>query len=52
MKRSIFCNMTPCSPLKISRQAGPVCYLLHAGFWLASFFNPEDEDDMFPRNAG
>jgi hypothetical protein len=26
--------------------------LLHAGFLLGLFFNPEDGDDMFHRNVG
>jgi hypothetical protein len=52
MKSSIFCDITPYSPLKINKRASPVRYVLHAGSWLGSFFDPEDEDDMFLRNAG
>jgi hypothetical protein len=40
MKTTIFWDMTPCSPLKVSRR-----FLL----WL--FFDPEDGDDMFLRNV-
>jgi hypothetical protein len=28
------------------------CYLLHAGFLLGLFFDPEDAGDMFLRNIG
>jgi hypothetical protein len=28
------------------------CYLLHAGFLLDLFFDPEDGGNMFPRNVG
>jgi hypothetical protein len=28
------------------------CYPLHAGFFLGSFFYPEDGGDMFIRNVG
>jgi hypothetical protein len=35
-----------CSPLQSF-----ACYLLHAGFLLGSFFNPEDEGNMFLRNV-
>jgi hypothetical protein len=31
---------------------GSACYLLHAGFLLGFFFDPEDGDDMFLRNIG
>jgi hypothetical protein len=27
MKRSIFCNITPCSPLKVNRHFGGICRL-------------------------
>jgi hypothetical protein len=28
------------------------CYLLHVGFLLGLFFEPEDEGDMFLHNIG
>jgi hypothetical protein len=51
MKSSILWNITHCSPLKINlrfrgtyasifRVSG--CYLLHIGFLVALFFDPED----------
>jgi hypothetical protein len=63
MKSSIFEDMTPCSPLKINRcfgarnqrEAGSklssAYYLLHAGFLLGLFFDPEDEVGMFLRKV-
>jgi hypothetical protein len=33
------------------RQAELGCYLLHAGFLLGLFFDPEDGGDMFLRNV-
>jgi hypothetical protein len=32
--------------------AGSACYLLHAGFLLGFFFDPEEGGDMFLRNVG
>jgi hypothetical protein len=29
----------------------PACYLLHAGFLLSLFFDPEDDGDMLLRNV-
>jgi hypothetical protein len=48
MKRSIFWDITLCSPLKVkagSKQSS-------AGFLLGLFFDPEDVGDMFLRNVG
>jgi hypothetical protein len=28
------------------------CYLLHAGFFLGLFFNPEDGSNIFLKNVG
>jgi hypothetical protein len=39
MESSVFCDITPCSLLKIC--------LLHAGFFPDLFFGPEDGGDMF-----
>jgi hypothetical protein len=54
-KSSIFWDITPCSPLIVNRcllkaKQKSACYLLHAGFLLGLFFDPEDRD-MFPRNV-
>jgi hypothetical protein len=46
MKCSIFCNITPYSPLKV-RSAS---HLLHVGF-LLGLFNPEDGGNMFVPNV-
>jgi hypothetical protein len=52
-KRSIFWDITPCSPSKVnprfrgtSRANLPATYF-HAGFLLGLFFDPEDGGDMF-----
>jgi hypothetical protein len=68
MKSSIFCDITPCSPLKVNlrfwgisslhipgRKKKPpwnssACYLLHTGYFLGLFFDPENED-MFLRSV-
>jgi hypothetical protein len=47
MKRNIFWDMTPCSPLSFNLPA--TCLL--AGL-LKLFFDPEDGGDMFLRNVG
>jgi hypothetical protein len=55
MKSSTFWDITPCNPLKVNRRfggtcrllPGSACYLLHAGFLLGLFFDPEDGGDMF-----
>jgi hypothetical protein len=58
MKRPIFCDVTLCSPFKFNRhfggtyRSGSACYLLHTGFLLGLFFDPEDGGDMFFRNFG
>jgi hypothetical protein len=37
---------------KVSRiKVNKHCYLLHAGFLLVLFFDPEDEGDMFLQDA-
>jgi hypothetical protein len=46
LKSSVVWDITPCIPLKVSRRFGG-SYLLHAGFLLGSFFDPEDGGDMF-----
>jgi hypothetical protein len=60
-KSSFFWDITPCSPLKVNwcfggtchlylhgqRKASSACYLVHAGFVLGLFFNPEAGGDMF-----
>jgi hypothetical protein len=55
-KSPTFWDITPCSPLKVWLLEGTVdrsaCYLLHAGFLLALFFDPINEGDMFLRNIG
>jgi hypothetical protein len=58
MKNSVFWDITLCSPLKVSWHFGGTSsgskqssawYLLHAGFLLGLFFDPEDGGDMFLR---
>jgi hypothetical protein len=55
LKGSIFWDITPYRPLKVNRRFGGTCgiycYLLHAGFLLDWFYNPEDGDDTFFRNV-
>jgi hypothetical protein len=58
-KISIFWDVIPCSWLKVNRYFGEhvasifrvktnkACYLLHAGFLLALFFDLEDGGNMF-----
>jgi hypothetical protein len=43
---SIFWDLTPCSKQRSA------CYLLHIGFLLGLFFDPEDEGDMLLQNIG
>jgi hypothetical protein len=54
LKGSIFWDITSCNPLKVNRRFGGTCaiscYLLHAGFLLEWFYNPEDGGDIFFRN--
>jgi hypothetical protein len=56
MMSSISWITTPCSPLKVNQYFGGTChracYLLHAGFLLGSFFDPEDGGEMFLQNVG
>jgi hypothetical protein len=46
------------SPLSSRKQGeagseqSSVCYMLHAGFLLGLFFDPEDGSDMFLRKVG
>jgi hypothetical protein len=51
MKNSIFWDLTACSPLKVNRRFGLLCFL-HAGFLLGLLLNPEDEGDMLILNVG
>jgi hypothetical protein len=48
MKNSIFWNVMPRSPSKVSRHFGGTC---HAGFVLGLFFDPEDGSNMFLLNV-
>jgi hypothetical protein len=53
LKSTIFWDITPCSPLKVSRRFGALLATsFHARFLLALFFDPEDGGDMFLRNIG
>jgi hypothetical protein len=52
MKSSIVCNVTPYSPLKVSRCFWGTCYLLFVGHCLGLFFYPEGISDTFLRNVG
>jgi hypothetical protein len=49
MKSSIFWDIKPCSPLKLTRRLLAACF--HTGFLLCLFFDPEDGGDMFLRNG-
>jgi hypothetical protein len=64
-KRSIFWDITDCSPMKInralyasarnnptfSRAAYITSCLIYTGLLIRLLFNPEDEDDVFLRNV-
>jgi hypothetical protein len=61
MKSSIFWDITQCSPLKFNRRLEGTCrlhlqssisYLLHAGFLLGLFFDPEDRGNIFLPKVG
>jgi hypothetical protein len=62
MKSSLFCDIIPCSLLKVNwcfretyhlnhqgQKSGPCC-LLHADFLFGSFFDSEDGGDIFLQN--
>jgi hypothetical protein len=54
-KSSIVWDITACSQLKVNRRFGrtcSACCLLHAGFFLGLFFEPEYGYDIFLRNVG
>jgi hypothetical protein len=66
LKNTIFCDITPCSPLSVNRRFGGTYRLhlqgrknklrklviyFHAGFLLNLFFFTEDGGDMFLRNV-
>jgi hypothetical protein len=40
------------TPSRKQHEAGFVCCLLHSGFLLGLFFNPENGGDMLLQNAG
>jgi hypothetical protein len=58
-------HLVPCSPLKVNWRFGgtcrkvtnqvangaSACYVLHAGFLLGIYFDPEDGGDIFPQNV-
>jgi hypothetical protein len=54
VKSTVFWDNMPCSPLKVDQHFGETHYkqssapyLLHAGFLLGLFFDPEDGGNMF-----
>jgi hypothetical protein len=55
MKSTIFWDIAPCSPLKVSRHSGGtvilIAKLFHAGFLRGFFCDPEDGENMFFRNV-
>jgi hypothetical protein len=50
MKSSVLWDITLCRPLEVKLSCA--CHLLHTGFLLGFFFDPEDGGDMFLRNVG
>jgi hypothetical protein len=61
MKRTIIWEVTPCSPVEVQQFGETYCfhtghssafYLLHSGFLLRLFFDPEDGGDVFLQNVG
>jgi hypothetical protein len=53
MKTRVILDIMPCIPLKINRRfGGTCCYLLHSGFLLGLFIDPEDLGVIFLRNFG
>jgi hypothetical protein len=65
IKSTVFWHITSCNLLKFNRRFGETCslhlqkkpskkpglYVLHAGFLLGLFFDPENRGDMFLRNV-
>jgi hypothetical protein len=53
MKKSIFWDITPCSPLKVSPCFGGKCApYLHTDILLSLFFAPEEGGQILRRNMG
>jgi hypothetical protein len=57
MTGSVCWDIMLCSPLKINQHflgmfRSFACYVLHAGFLLGLFFNPEDGGYIFLQNVG
>jgi hypothetical protein len=52
MESSVFWDITPSNPLEVNQCFEGTCHMLHDGFLLGLFFDPEDGDNIFPQKTG